>query len=128
MPEHREALLEEARNLTRFSGQWLRLLGFQPHPAAPTFSPSLSVYHDMLDPGATDGARFAACTALKSPVMQQVRAEQSRGEAKFVQTRPVDPYGLELRTTCDGAALEVIAGLLSKAVNLFDAAGIRIKD
>ena len=111
--------LAQARVLTLYAGRWLDLLDFQAHEAAPVFSPSVSTYHDMLDPDGTDAARLAACWAMHRHVLRRADAERSRGEATHARIRAVDPYGHRWRTTRDGAALETIACMLSSAIELF---------
>lgn len=113
--------LPYARDLTRFSGQWLELLKFQVHAAAPTFSPSVSRYHEMLDPAATDSARLAACTVMLAAVVRNEQISLLEGEAEYARQRPVDPYSLHWRTTQKGAALTMIARLLSTAISIFEA-------
>ncbi|MGC9419965.1 MAG: hypothetical protein ACP5EN_13440 [Rhodovulum sp.] len=128
MQEEQDLALAEARDLTRLSAQWLQLLGFRTHPAATAFSPSLSLYHDMLAPRATDASRVAACRALQPHVLCQVQAAQLQGKAAYARIRPTDPYGLEWRTTRDGAALAMIARLLAEAIGLFHEAGIEVTE
>lgn len=111
--------LAQARVLTLYAGRWLDLLDFQAHQAAPVFSPSVSTYHDMLNPNGTDAARLAACWAMRHHVLRRADAERLQGEATYVRLRPVDPYGHRWRTTRDGAALETIASMLSSAIELF---------
>lgn len=115
-----ESGLPYARDLTRFAGQWLDLLKFQVHAAAPTFSPSHSRYHDMLDPAATDSARLAACSVMLAAVVQNEQISRLEGEAEYARQRPVDPYNLHWRTTQQGAALTMIARLLSAAINIYE--------
>jgi len=112
--------LAQARVLTLYAGRWLDLLDFLAHEAAPVFSPSVSTYHDMLDPDGTDAARLAACWAMHRHVLRRVNAERLHGEATYARVRPVDPYGHCWRTTRDGAALETIACMLSTAIQLFE--------
>ncbi|MRU16502.1 hypothetical protein FDP25_13750 [Roseovarius sp. A21] len=111
--------LAQARVLTLYVGRWLDLLDFQAHQAAPPFSPSVSTYHDMLDPNGTDAARLAACWAMQHHVRRRAEAERMHGEAAYARLRPVDPYGHRWRTTREGAALETIASMLSSAIELF---------
>lgn len=111
--------LAQARVLTLYAGRWLDLLDFQAHQAAPVFSPSVSIYHDMLDPNGTDTARLAACCAMHQRVLRRADAERLRGEATHAHVRTVDPYGHRWRTTRDGAALETISCMLSTAIELF---------
>jgi len=59
MRETQTTALAQARGLTRCAAQWLDLIDFRAHAAAEPFSPSMSTYHDMLDPAATDAARLA---------------------------------------------------------------------
>ncbi|SFQ47374.1 hypothetical protein SAMN05421853_106249 [Roseivivax halotolerans] len=121
MFETQTATLAKARSLTRLAAQWLDLIDFRAHAAAEAFSPSMSTYHDMLDPAATDAARLAACRGMRQKVCRRIAAERLDGEAAFARRRPIDPYGLRWRTTPDGATLETIASLLSAAIESFQA-------
>ena len=120
MVETQTAALARARDLTRCAAQWLDLIDFRAHAAAEPFSPSMSTYHDMLDPAATDAARLAACRGMHQQVCRRVEAERLDGEAIHARQRPIDPYGLRWRTTPDGATLETIACLLSAAIEVFE--------
>ena len=100
----------------RLAGQWLAVLRFQANVAAPTFSPLLSTYHDMLDPSADDGRRLGAAKAMLTHVRRQIQVENLRGEELHAQKRPPDPYGLVWQTTERGAALFMIERLLSNAI------------
>jgi pyrroline-5-carboxylate reductase len=120
MFETQTATLAQARDLTRRAAQWLDLIDFRTHAAAGTFSPSMSTYHDMLDPDATDAARLAACRGMHQQVCRRIEAERLEGEATYARQRPVDPYGLRWRTTPDGATLEATASLLSNAIESFE--------
>ena len=111
--------LAQARALTLYAGQWLDLLDFQTHQSAPVFSPSVSTYHDMLDPKATDADRLTACWTMRQHVLRRVEAERLHGEATYARLRPVDPYGQRWRTTRDGAALQTIASMLSTSIEIF---------
>jgi len=119
MQNSQSTKLAQARVLTLYAGRWLDLLDFQAHQSAPVFSPSVSTYHDMLDPDGTDAARFAACWAMHHHVLRRAKAERLQGEATYTRLRPVDPYGHRWRTTRDGAALETISCMLSSAIELF---------
>ncbi|MET4129712.1 hypothetical protein [Roseovarius sp. MBR-6] len=119
MFETQPAELARARDLTRRAAQWLDLIDFRAHAAAETFSPSMSTYHDMLDPDATDATRLAACLGMHQQVCRRVEAERLDGEANHARQRPIDPYGLRWRITRDGATLETIARLLSAAIESF---------
>ena len=120
MGTDRSATLAQARCLTLYAGQWLDLIDLRAHAGAGVFSPSMSTYHDMLDPSATDTARLAACRAMRHQVLRRAEAESLDGEADYSRLRPVDPYGLRWRTTRDGASLETIACLLSAAIGIFE--------
>ena len=120
MCETQTATLAQARDLTRRAAQWLDLIDFRAHAAAETFSPSMSTYHDMLDPTATDAARLSACRGMHQQVCRRVEVECLEGEATHARVRPVDPYGLRWRTTRDGATLEIVARLLSAAIKIFE--------
>ena len=119
MFETQTATLAQARNLTRRAAQWLDLIDFRAHTAAEPFSPSMSTYHDMLDPAATDAARLAACRGMHQQVCRRVEVERLEGEASHARQRPIDPYGLRWRITPYGATLETIALLLSDAIESF---------
>ena len=120
MFETQTATLARARDLTRRAAQWLDLIDFRVHAAVETFSPSMSTYHDMLDPAATDAARLAACRGMHQQVCRRVKVERLKGEAAYACHRPIDPYGLRWRTTQNGATLETIARLLSSAIESFE--------
>ena len=121
MCETQTAAPAQAHALTRRAAQWLDLIDFRAHAAAETFSPSMSTYHDMLDPDATDATRLAACRGMHRQVCRRVEVERLEGEASHARLRPIDPYGLRWRTTPDGATLETIACLLSAAIEAFQA-------
>ncbi|MHA7849519.1 hypothetical protein [Roseovarius sp.] len=121
MFETQTAALAQARDLTRHAAQWLDLINFRAHAAAVPFSPSMSTYHDMLDPTATDAARLSACRGMHQQVCRCIEVECLEGEANHARVRPVDPYGLRWRTTHHGATLETIAHLLSAAIEAFQA-------
>ena len=105
--------LSRARDLARLAVQWLQILGFAAHAAAPVFSPSLRYYHSMFDPDATDAARLAACRAVRECVLRRARAEDLAGKATYAERGLVDPYGLHWRTTNEVAAFWMIAQLFS---------------
>ena len=119
MFETQTDMLAQARDLTRRAAQWLDLIDFRAHAAAVPFSPSMSTYHDMLDPAATDAARLAACRRMHQQVCRRVEVERLEGEATYARQRTIDPYGLRWRITHDGATLETIACLLSNAIDSF---------
>ena len=121
MCETQTAAPAQAHALTRRAAQWLDLIDFRAHAAAEPFSPSMSTFHDMLDPAATDAARLAACRGMHRQVCRRVEVERLEGEASHARLRPIDPYGLRWRTTPDGATLETIACLLSAAIEAFQA-------
>lgn len=121
MFETQTATLAQARDLTRLAAQWLDLIDFRAHAAAEPFSPSMSTYHDMLDPAATDAARLAACRRMHQQVCRRVEVERLEGEATHARLRLIDPYGLRWRTTRDGATLETIARQLSTAIEALQA-------
>ncbi|MTJ04794.1 MAG: hypothetical protein FH759_08905 [Sediminimonas qiaohouensis] len=112
--------LARARDFTRRAAQWLQLIGFAAHRGAPVFSPSVCHYHAMLDPDATDTARLAACRAMRGCVWRRVQLEEQKGMETWAMQRPSDPYRLHWRTTRDGAALSMIAHLLSAAIGNFE--------
>lgn len=121
MRETQTSRLFQARDLTRRAAQWLDLIDFRAHAAAEAFSPSMSTYHDMLDPAATDAARLAACRGMHQQVCRRVEVERLEGEATHARVRPVDPYGLRWRTTRHGATLETIACLPLASIKIFEA-------
>lgn len=114
--------LERARSLTRLAAQWMELMKFRAQASAPAFSPSMSHYHDMLDPAATDPARLAACRTMRECVLRRAHVEDLDGEATYAGLRPVDPYRLHWRTTREGATLWMIGQLLTTAIESFEAA------
>jgi len=120
MENERKNALETARTLTRFAAQWMELMKFRAHASAPAFSPSMSHYHDMLDPAATDSARLAACRTIRECVLRQAHNEDLDGEATYVGRRPMDPYRLHWRTTREGATLWMIGQILTTAIESFE--------
>lgn len=70
----------QARVLTLYAARWLALLDFQAHDAAPAFSPSVSTYHDILDPNGADAARLAACWPMHQYVLRRINTERMHGE------------------------------------------------
>ncbi len=120
MQAGQDSALSRARDLACLVAQWLQLLGFAAHAGAPVFSPSVSHYHSMLNPDATDAARLAACRAMRECVLRRAWGEDLAGKATYAECRPVDPYGLHWRTSKEGAALWMIAQLLSAAIGLFE--------
>jgi len=112
---------QDARDLTRQAAQWLHLFSFAAYSGAPVFSPSVCHYHSMLDPTASDVDRLAACRAMQKCVLRRLQVEELKGETSRTQHRPVDPYGLHLRTTHEGAVFWMIAHLLSHAIQAFEA-------
>ena len=111
MFETQTDMLAQAHDLTRSAVQWLDLIAFRAHAAAEPFSPSISKYHDMLDPTATDAVRLAACRGMHQQVCRRVEVERLEGEATYARQRTIDPHGLRWRITCYGATLETIASL-----------------
>lgn len=101
----------------RMAAQWLTLLRFKSHVAAPVFSPSVSLYHDMLNPKAGEDVRVVACRKMLKLVTSQLPLENKAGDEAYALERPVDPYGLHWRTTERGAALSAIALLLQAAID-----------
>lgn len=118
------ASLAAARDNVRFAARWLQVLRFSPSPRAPSVSPSLMSYHDMLAPDTTDARRLAACRALHPAVLRAAMRERDTGEAEAARTRPPDPYGAHWRTTERGAALEVLATLLAATMTSLEAHGV----
>ena len=121
MENEKKNTLVTARTLTRLAAQWMELMKFRAHASAPAFSPSMSHYHDMLDPAATDSARLAACRTMRECVLRQAHIEDLDGEATYVGCRPMDPYRLHWRTTREGATLFMIGQILTTAIEAFEA-------
>lgn len=115
--------LEQGRALARIAAQWLVLIRFRAHGGAPVFSPSVSRYHDMLNPKAGDEARSEACRAMLALVCEQVLREDMIGRETYAQERPVDPYRQHWQTTERGACLTAISSLLARAIRGFEHAG-----
>ena len=113
--------LRSARDLTTWAAQWLELIGFQALKGGVTFSPSLTLYHDMLDPSASDAAKLEACRAIRSQVLRRVPLEEIAGEEKYLQDRPNDPYRAHWKITREGAVLNMIAHILSAGIQRFEA-------
>lgn len=122
MAEMMSNILIKARKDTRTAAQWLNLLHFRVNARAPFFSTSMTLYHDMLDPDATDYARAEACRKMLEPVERQLLFEDQKGIDSCALTRPIDPYRAHWRTTERGAALAAIAWLLRAALEAFDGA------
>lgn len=74
----------------------------------------------MLDPAASDADRLVSCRAMRKCILRRLNVEILEGESKYLQSRPVDPYGIHWRITRDGAALWMIAHLLSHAIEVFE--------
>ncbi|MFC2970182.1 hypothetical protein [Acidimangrovimonas pyrenivorans] len=106
--------------LARMAAQWLTLIRFQANKAAPIFSPSVSHYHDMLDPSADETACFKACKNMRRHVQRHMQLEQMKGEEAYMRARPVDPYSAHWKTTRHGAELTAIAWLLKEAMQEFE--------
>ncbi|MEZ5767186.1 MAG: hypothetical protein R3D80_05575 [Paracoccaceae bacterium] len=104
----------------RLAGQWLALLGFKVNVAAPTFSPLISTYHEVLDPSGEEAIRLEAASTMLLHVRRQLVREELRGQDDYAQKRPSDPYGLIWQTTERGAALFMIGRLLSEAIESID--------
>lgn len=126
MDKHTTHPLAEAREKTRIAARWLHVLRFTPSPGGPSVSPSLSRYHDMLDPETTDARRLAACQALSLPIRKAIDQERARGEAAYAEARAPDPYSAHWRTTERGAALEMIAALIAHAIQTFEVEGVEV--
>lgn len=122
MAETTNDLLIIAREYTRTAAQWLQLLHFRTMAGAPTFSTSLSHYHEMLDPNGTDQARADACRRMLGHVKLQSLFENQKGIDSYALARPVDPYRAHWKTTERGAALAAIVQLLTSAIRAFDKA------
>ena len=118
--------LTAAREKTRLAARWLNLLAFKPAPGGPSVSPSMSHYHDMLDPETTDARRLGACQALSRPVLRAIDQERMKGEEAYANARPPDPYKAIWQTTERGAALEFIGALIAHAIETFEAEGVEV--
>lgn len=117
--------LEQGRTFGRMAGQWLALIRFRAHGGAPVFSPSVSRYHDMLSPEASDGTRCEACHAMLALVRVQVLREEMIARETYAKERPIDPYRQHWQTTERGACLAAISCLLAVAIKGFEQAGIQ---
>lgn len=111
---------EEARELTLRAAQWLELILFRSHDAAPCFAPNVNVYEHMMDPEATDKTKLAACDTMLRSVLRRLEVEKLQGEADYKNRRPIDPFGLTWRMTQHGAVLTAIAELLSAAIAIYE--------
>jgi hypothetical protein len=117
---NRDRHLARGRAETLAAGRLLVLVRFQRDPAAPILSYGISTYADMLDPSATDERRLAACYRYVDPVQEAKIIERHRAlEQNRSFSKPLDPYGVELKTTIKGALLDVVSGHLANAVTSF---------
>lgn len=117
--------LAMGRKFTQMAAQWLLLIHFKFHAYAPAFSPSVSTYHDMLDPQAADGARVNACRLMLKEVKEQILLEDRKGREAYARLRPIDPYRKHWKTTAHGASLSAIASLLTGAIEAFERAAAK---
>lgn len=117
--DRRGGYLARGRAETLAAGRLLVLLKFQNHPAAPTLSPAISTYSDMLAPSSTDERRLAACNGYITGVQEALIIERHHFAAAERRDRSLDPYGEELKTTIRGALLDVAAGHLARAVQCY---------
>ncbi|MWD27190.1 hypothetical protein E0K89_006865 [Aquicoccus sp. SCR17] len=120
--EDKSGRLMRAQEFSRRAAQWLVLIRFRAHAAAPSFSSSMSHYHVLLGAASSDAERLSSCRTMLICVHRQVAAEEMAAQAKFAVDRPADPYGAEWRITGRGAVLHVIADLLSEAIRAFESA------
>ena len=120
--EDKSGRLLRAQEFSRRAAQWLVLIRFRAHAAAPSFSSSMSHYHVLLGAASSDAERLSSCRTMLICVHRQVAAEEMAAQAKFAVERPADPYGAEWRITGRGAVLHVIADLLSEAIQAFESA------
>ncbi|MFC4732589.1 hypothetical protein [Salipiger abyssi] len=114
--------LLRAQEFSRRAAQWLVLIRFRAHSAAPSFSSCTSHYHVLLGAASSDAERLASCRTMLICVHRQMAVEELAAQAKFAVERPTDPYGAEWRITGRGAVLHVIADLLSEAIRAFESA------
>ncbi len=122
MDEDRHIALARARALG--AARWLRLIGFRAHAAAPAFTPRISTYHDMVDPGSDTARLAAACRCMLGHVRRQMVVEALEAERHWAgRRREDDPYGLEWRVTERGAILAIVEHLLDEALLPLEAAG-----
>ena len=112
--------LLRAQALSCRAAQWLVLIRFRSHAAAPAFSESVSHYHVLLGAASSDAERLSSCRTMLICVHRQVAVEELAAQAKYAVERPADPYGTEWRITGRGAVLHVIADLLSDAIGAFE--------
>jgi len=111
-----ESAIANGHRLATKAGQLLRLFRFQTRPGGQHFCSSLITYKHMLDPQSSNAQRLAACLSMLHAVRRRAEYERFIGEEKWNQGYSHDPYKLELRTTKDGATLDLIAEILEEAV------------
>jgi hypothetical protein len=122
MVEDRHIVQARARALA--AARWLRLIRFRVHAAAPMFTPRISTYHDMVDPGSDMARLAAACRCVLGHVRRQMVVEALEAERLWAGPgREDDPYGLEWRMTERGAILAIIEQRLDEALSSLEAAG-----
>ncbi|MEI4234824.1 hypothetical protein [Roseovarius sp. D22-M7] len=114
--------IAKGRRLAIKAAQLLRLLRFPTRPGGQNFCSSLSTYSDMLNPESTDTQRLAACKSMLHAVRRRAEYERFIGEEQWNQADNLDPYKLELRTTKNGATLDLIAEILEDALTAFETA------
>lgn len=112
--------LMRAQEFSRRAAQWLVLIRFRAHAAAPSFSTSTSHYHVLLGAASSDAERLSSCRTMLICVDRQRAVEELAAQAKFAVERSADPYGAEWRITGRGAVLHLIADLLSEAIGAFE--------
>lgn len=112
--------LERAQDISRRAAQWLVLIRFRAHAAAPSFSTSMSHYHVLLGAESSSAERLASCRTMLTCIHHHLIVEELAANAKFATERRPDPYGAEWKITSRGAVLQVIADLLSEAIREFE--------
>lgn len=120
--EDKSGRLMRAQEFSRRAAQWLVLIRFRAHAAAPSFSTSTSHYHVLLGAASSDAERLSSCRTMLICVDRQRAVEELAAQAKFAVERPADPYRAEWKITGRGAVLHVIADLLSEAIRAFESA------
>ena len=113
----------DGRDLSVKAAQIMSLINFQVSSGAPTFSPGLSVYDDLLDPSSSDVRRLEASQIMLKAVNRQAEHERYMAEKNWFARGYLDPYSSELRLTQRGVMLELIAEMLSNAIKDFTVKG-----
>jgi hypothetical protein len=116
--------IAQARARALGAARWLRLIGFRAHAEAPVFTPRISTYHDMVDPGSDTAQLAAACRCMLGHVRCQTVVEALEAERLWAgRGREDDPYDLEWRMTERGAILTIVEQRLDDALSSLEAAG-----